>query len=167
MSQARDAKWVHQMSQAISRCAPDVVGAMARSSEELPDDTDAGAFAGSVMLRIAEAACYEQWTNDEFQRKSEAIIMECIAGGPEDLPTVPIAAPRRSGSPEMRAEVIRALGKLDTLRLRVLALILQEGLSVTETAQVLGEPEWRVHQELADAVGQIRRQMHSRDADRG
>ncbi len=166
MSQARDGKWVSDMSVAIGKCAPAVVGAMARSGKQLPDDVDPGAFAGQVMLRIAERACHERWGSDEFHRKAETIIMECIAGGPEDLPTVPASVPRRAGSPEERAEVIKALGRLDTLRLRVLALTLQEGLSVAETATVLGEPEWRIHQELADAVGQIRRQMHATDADR-
>lgn len=84
--------------------------------------------------------------------------MECIATEQDDrIPQTGEGEGREADVQALRDRVAEALAGLDTLRLRVLALILQEGLSVAETAHVLDLPEWRVHQECAQAVGQIRR----------
>ena len=153
------------MTEAIARCAPGVVAALARAGPDLAEDTDLPTFAGQVILRVAETACAQGWAEHEFQRKVEAAAMECIATDPDEMASL---QPDRQQSADLgavlvREEVLAALRHLETLRLRVLALILQEGLSVTETALVLGLPEWRVHQECAAAVGQIRRQVAAAD----
>lgn len=150
------------MMSGIERVAPAVVNALAVAGETPPGDVDRSSFAGEVILQVAEAAHVENWGDDEFQQKAEAKTIECIATGAEEFPISPGGAMtgQSNGGPETRAEVLAALANLGTLRLRVLALILQEGLNVAETAAVLGLPEWRVHQECADAVGQIRRQVY-------
>jgi DNA-directed RNA polymerase specialized sigma24 family protein len=161
----RSTQWIESMTEAIARCAPGVVAVLARAGPNLAQDTDLPTFAGQVILRVAEVACAQGWAAHEFQRKVEAAAMECIAAAPDEMTLLQFDRrhPGDAGVALVREEVLAALRHLDTLRLQVLALILQEGLSVTETALVLGLPEWRVHQECAAAVGQIRRQVAAAD----
>ncbi len=151
------------MVEAVRRCAPVAVSVLARKGDLIPEDTDRETLAGQAILIAAQAACSEAWGDEDLERRAEAKIMECIAGDIEGFRAGTARerqAPAQSaGSAGLQPQVLRALEALDTLRLQVLALIVQEDLSIPEAALVLGLPEWRVHQECAAAVGQIRRQV--------
>ena len=162
-------QWFDAMMQAIARCAPTVVRVFARLDHALPQGVDRETLAGRIILHAARVACSEDWSTGELETRTEATVMECIANELDGVRT-PVAlgladggkqgcSPYAEGGGRRRLAVMRALDRLDGVRLQVLALILQEGLSVAETALVLGLPEWRVHQECAQAVGQIRRQV--------
>jgi DNA-directed RNA polymerase specialized sigma24 family protein len=154
-------QWFDAMMQAIARCAPTVVRVFAKLDHALPQGVDRETLAGRIILHAAQTACSEAWSAGELETRTEATVMECIANELDGV-TTPLAlglADDSSAGPQQRLAVLRALNRLDGARLQVLALILQEGLSIAETALVLGLPEWRVHPECAQAVGQIRRQV--------
>jgi DNA-directed RNA polymerase specialized sigma24 family protein len=172
--QQQGPQWFDAMLQAIARCAPTVVRVFARLDQALPQGMDRETLAGRIILQAARAACAEDWNAGELDARTEATAMECIAnefdglrapvelglGGQGKLGSSPYL---EGADPQRRMAVMRALDRLEGVRLQVLALILQEGLSIGEAALVLGLPEWRVHQECAQAVGQIRRQISGED----
>ena len=160
-----DTAWYEAMMRAIARCAPVVVRAFAKLNGEMSGSLDRNTLAGRVILLAAETACSEGWGCDEFETRAEATVMECIATEFEGISACGVHESLGPATPRRRLAVLQALEHLDDLRLQVLALIVQEGLTVPEVASVLGLPEWRVHQECAQAVGQIKRQVCAVDSE--
>jgi len=141
----------------ISRAAPVVVEALADAGDAGYVGPDRDVFAGQLILDVAETATAESWPEDEFDAKARTRALAYLAqdgeaGLLDPLEAEPLPCRRE---PIARAEVMDTLARLDSLRLKILALILQEGLSINETAAVLDLPQWRVKQECASAVGQI------------
>jgi len=148
----------------IARCAPAVVGVLARAPGAVPPDADPGTVAGQIILHVAERACTERWPEPEFDRKARLAAMECIAAGVEE----PLAAhlPPLPEDATLREQLVNLLEGLGPVRLQILALLLQEGLSVAETAQVIGLPAWRVEEECAHAARELRQRLTKKDSDR-
>lgn len=146
--------WVEAMSAMIARCAPVVVGVLARAPGAMPPDADRGTVAGGIILQVAERACGEEWTERELERKARLATMECIAAGIEE-PLGPGRVPQLPADAATREELVRVLESLGPVRLQILALLLQEGLSVAETAQVVGLPRRRIEDECAHAVREL------------
>jgi DNA-directed RNA polymerase specialized sigma24 family protein len=147
------------MNQTIARCAPVVVGVLARAPGAVPPDADYGMAAGSLILQVAERACAEQWPEPDFERKARLAAMECIAASVEEPLRTGCLHNLPAGSVVLREELARALESLGPVRLQILALLLQEGLSITETAQVIGLPRWRVEDECAQVALELRQQL--------
>ena len=160
-----DAAWYEAMMRAISRCAPVVVRTLAGLEGGAHDRPDRDVLAGQVILHTAEVACHERWSCAEFETKAEAIVMQCLAAEYDAIAGPAIRGACAPPTPGRRLTILRALDHLDDLRLQVLALIVQERLTVPETAGVLGLPEWRVHQECAQAMEHIQRQLRACQAD--
>lgn len=157
--------WIEAMNAMIARCAPVVVGVLARAPGAVPADADPGTVAGQIILHVAERACKEHWPDPEFDRKARLATMECIAAGVEEpllgcLPQLP-------GDEAYREQILAVLEGLGPVRLQILALLLQEGLSVAETAHVIGLPRRRVEEECARAAGQLHRQLTARSGTAG
>lgn len=155
MSEQGTGDWVEAMSAMIARCAPVVVGVLARAPGAVPPDADRGTVAGGIILQVAERACGEQWAERELERKARLATMECIAAGVED-PLGPGCVPQLpADAAAEREELVRVLEGLGPVRLQILALLLQEGLSVAETAQVVGLPRRRIEDECAHAAREL------------
>lgn len=154
-------EWVEAMNGMIARCAPVVVGVLARAPGAVPPHADCGMVAGQLILQVAERACAEQWAEPELERKARLTAMECIAAGVEEPLNPGCFQELPTGGVALREELVRALESLGPVRLQILALLLQEGLSVAETAQVIGLPRCRVEEECMQAAMELRQQLVS------
>ena len=78
--------------------------------------------------------------------------MECIAATQDEATT----ENSPSGDGLRRHNLLQALKRLGPLQVRILALVLQDGLSLAEVAAHVGIPERAVRREYAEALGIIR-----------
>lgn len=147
-----------EMVAAVERCAPAVVAAMARGSSRLVAGTDRESLLGQLLLKVAERACAEHWPAEDYEKRAEAFTLECLGADLQEGSLAPSLVKLVGVEPraQTRSRVLSVLEELDTLRLQVLALLLQEKLSLAETAQVLGMPEKQVREECVRALEQIR-----------
>ncbi|MEN6347300.1 MAG: hypothetical protein ABFE16_18520 [Armatimonadia bacterium] len=146
-----------EMMAAVERCAPAVVAAMARGSDCLAAGTDRESLVGQLLLKVAERACSEHWPAEGYERRAETLTLEYLGADLQDglgaLGSVRLVGVQPT--PQMRSRVLSVLEELDTLRLQVLALLLQEELSLAETAQVLGIAPEQVREECLRVLEQI------------
>jgi DNA-directed RNA polymerase specialized sigma24 family protein len=143
---------------AVEHCAPALAAALARVGVPV-QSPDTHAVAGRLLLELAERWRREQPDGKAVTTIAESLVMECISSGLLELtapavPDLPLGA--AVADP---ARLTQALESLGSDRLRILALVTEEGLSISEAAQVLGLPEQEVHQQCAEAIGRLRQQL--------
>ena len=142
----------------MEHCAPALAAALERAGVPA-QSPETHAVAGHLLLELAARWHREGLDGAGIITSAECLVMECISSGvlEPSAPALPDLSLGSAGSdPDRVAKVLERLG---SDRLRILALVTEEGLSIGEAAQVLGLPEQDVSRQCAEAVGRLRQQL--------